>query len=299
MADGAYRARREPRHDTVQLRGLEIHLRRWGPAPAPRSPPLYCLHGWMDSGDTFQFLVDEMSTERPVVAIDWRGFGRSARPAGDYAFSDYVADLDALLQLFSPAAPALLLGHSMGGNVACLYAGARPERVRGVVSLEGFGLAPTAPAQAPQRMRQWLDEIRSEPAFNTYDSFDQLTAAIARRHPRIGAARARFLASVWACAGDDGRVHLHGDPRHRRVFPTLYRRDESEAFWRAIDAPLLALAGRESTYLRPPGAPGLLEDFLGCVPRSTLHWIEDAGHLLHLERPEAVAAVVESFVDSL
>src|ERR1700690_1983997 len=54
-----YRCRRETRHESLQLRGLEIHLRRWGPAPSRHSAPLYCLHGWMDTGDTFQFLADE------------------------------------------------------------------------------------------------------------------------------------------------------------------------------------------------------------------------------------------------
>lgn len=252
----------------------------------------------MDNGDTFQFLADEFAGERPLVAIDWRGFGRSAWAAGEYAFSDYIADLDALLQLYSPQTPAMLLGHSMGGNVACLYAGVRPGRVRCVVSLEGFGMAAMTPAQAPQRLRQWLDELRTTPSFNSYDSYAQLAAAIGRRHPRIEPARALFLASVWGYADEDGRVQLRGDPRHKRVFPTLYRREENEAIWREITAPLLALAGTKSPYLAQAQGAGVLENFRGCVPGNTLHWIEDAGHLLHLERPEAVAPLIESFIDS-
>ena len=51
-----------------------------------------------------------------------------------------------VLDLLSPQAPAPLVGHSMGGNIACSYAGIRPERVRCVVNLEGFGLARTAPS---------------------------------------------------------------------------------------------------------------------------------------------------------
>jgi len=298
VADGRYRCRREARHETLSLRGLEIHLRRWGPPPTPARPPLYCLHGWMDNGDTFQFLADEFAAERTLVALDWRGFGHSAWASGEYAFSDYVADLDALLQLYSPQAPAMLLGHSMGGNVACLYAGARPERVRCVISLEGFGLAGTSPSQAPQRLRQWLEELRATPAFNTYLSFEQLATAIGRRHPRIEAARAHYLASIWAQRSEDGQVQLLGDPRHKRVFPTLYRREESEAIWREIRAPLLAIAGRKSTYLQQGDGDEVLEAFRRCVPASTLQWVEDAGHLLHLEQPAAVARLVESFLDS-
>jgi pimeloyl-ACP methyl ester carboxylesterase len=282
----------------VQLRGLEIHLRRWGATASPDRPPLYCLHGWLDCGDTFQFLVDEFAGERPVVAFDWRGFGRSAWAQGEYAFTDYLADLDALLQLYSPEAPAMLLGHSLGGNVACLYAGVRPERVRCVVNLEGFGLPPSVPSQAPQRLRQWLSELRETPSFNDYESFEQLAAAILRRHPRIEPARARHLAGIWAYADGQGRVRLWGDARHKRIFPTQYRREESEAAWREISAPMLALAGENSSYIAQWPEGRAIEEFHRCVPACTVNMIEGAGHLLHLEKPEIIAPLIEAFLDA-
>jgi pimeloyl-ACP methyl ester carboxylesterase len=293
-----YRCKREARHETLQLRGLEIHLRRWGPAPSPACVPLYCLHGWLDTGDTFQFLADEFAVDRAIVALDWRGFGRSAWAQDGYAFSDYLADLEALLNLFSPRAPVMLLGHSMGGNVACLYAGVRPERVRCIVNLEGFGLPATVPSQAAARMRQWLDELQLTPSFNEYDSFDQLSGAIQQRHPRIDAARARFLATAWAYADEQGRVRLRGDARHKRVFPLLYRRDETEACWREIKAPMLALAGAQSSYLAQWRDNSAVEDFRRCVPGSTVNVVAGLGHLLHLERPDVVAPLIEEFLDA-
>lgn len=293
-----YRCRREARHETVQLRGLEIHLRRWGESVSPDRPPLYCLHGWLDCGDTFQFLADELVGERPLVALDWRGFGRSAWAQDGYAFTDYLADLDALLQLFSPDAPAMLLGHSMGANVACLYAGVRPERVRCVVNLEGFGLPPSVPSQAPKRLRQWLNGLKDTPTLNDYASFEHLSEAIQRRHPQIESLRARFLAGIWAYDDEQGRVRLWGDARHKRVFPTLYRREESEAVWREITAPMLALAGEKSSYLAQWQGGSAVEDFRRCVPECTVKVIEDAGHLLHLERPELIAPLIEAFLDA-
>uniref|UniRef100_UPI002362DFF1 alpha/beta fold hydrolase n=3 Tax=Pseudomonadota TaxID=1224 RepID=UPI002362DFF1 len=80
-------------------------------------PPLVLLHGWMDVGASFQFVVDALAGDREVIALDWRGFGLSeASGAGCYWFPDYLADLDALLDAVSPSAPVDLLGHSMGGN---------------------------------------------------------------------------------------------------------------------------------------------------------------------------------------
>jgi pimeloyl-ACP methyl ester carboxylesterase len=298
MSLPAYRCRREARHESVRLRGLDIHLRRWGPAASADRPALYCLHGWLDSGDTFQFLVDEFAADRPVVALDWRGFGRSAWAQGEYAFTDYLADLDALLELDSPQGPAMLLGHSMGGNVASLYAGVRPERVRCIVNLEGFGLPPGVPSQAPKRLRQWLSEFNETPSFNDYASFEELTEAIERRHPRIEALRARYLASIWAYASSCGRVRLWGDARHKRIFPTMYRREESEAVWREISAPMLALAGEHSSYLAQWPDGNALEQFRRCVPACTVKVIEGAGHLLHLEKPEVLAPLIEAFLDA-
>ena len=119
------------------------------------------LHGWMDVSACFQFVVDALAHDWAVVAPDWRGFGAPNAPRADsYWFPDYLADLDRILDALSPG-PALLLGHSMGGNVALLYAGIRPARVRALINLEGFGLRETQRPRRPARFAQWLDELRS------------------------------------------------------------------------------------------------------------------------------------------
>src|SRR5438105_12374359 len=102
---------------TVPIRGLDYHLRTWGEADAPT---LFMLHGWMDVGASFQFLVDALERNWHVIAPDWRGFGRSAWSPDGYWFADYLADLDALVDHFEPEKPTRLIGHSLGGNVVML-----------------------------------------------------------------------------------------------------------------------------------------------------------------------------------
>src|SRR5258706_374098 len=110
------------------------------------------LHGWMDVSASFQFLVDALRRDWRVIAPDWRGFGLSEWAKSDgYWFPDYFADLDRLLEHFQPDSPATLVGHSMGGNVAAMYAGIRPERVAKLVNLEGLGLTGTRAEKAPVR----------------------------------------------------------------------------------------------------------------------------------------------------
>ncbi len=91
----AYQTLRQPRHEMLRVRGLEMHLTRWGPPPSVAAPPVFLLHGWLDCGETFQFMVDAFKKDRAFVALDWRGFGRSEWPQEGYGFPDYLGDFDA------------------------------------------------------------------------------------------------------------------------------------------------------------------------------------------------------------
>ena len=123
-------------------------MRIWGDL-AGGQDPIVMLHGWMDVGASFQFVVDALKSDRPVIAPDWRGFGlTSSRGADNFWFPDYLADLDGLLDHYLQGRPADIVGHSMGGNISMFYAGSRPERVRRLVNLEGFGM----PARKPDEI---------------------------------------------------------------------------------------------------------------------------------------------------
>ena len=131
------------------MRGIDYHVNEWGD---PSNRLLLMLHGWGDAGSTFQFVVDELTADWFVIAPDWRGFGRTTGRAASYWFPDYLADLDALLAIYSPDNPAAILGHSMGGNIAGLYAGVFSDRVEKFINVEGFGLADRDPEDAPDEL---------------------------------------------------------------------------------------------------------------------------------------------------
>jgi len=279
----------------VEIRGLRYHCRTWG---APAQPKLFLLHGWMDVSASFQFLVDELRAPWRVIAPDWRGYGLSQWSGADsYWFPDYLADLDALLARLAPEGPATLVGHSMGGNVACLYAGIRPDRVAKLVNLEGFGLRGNDPSQAPERCARWLDELADPPRFRDYASFDELAARLQRGNPRLPRERALFLAGHWGTASPDGRVRLRSDPAHKRVNPVLYRLEESMACWRRVVAPTLWVEGAESAslqWLRLDEAAYAARK--RCFATLVSRVIPDAGHMLHHDQPRRLAAGIEEFL---
>jgi pimeloyl-ACP methyl ester carboxylesterase len=289
----SYRIARPGRHETVPIRGLAHHLVHWGP---DSDDPVLLLHGFADCAATFQFVADEIGPELPLVAVDWRGFGASARSPGGYWFPDYCADLEELVDRLCPRAPARLVGHSMGGNVAMIYAGVRPARVRALVNLEGIGLPRTQPSQAPDRLGQWLDELREPPLVAEYASLAELTGRVVRRNPRLTPERAEFIAQCWSTPLPDGRVRLVADPAHRHVNPYLYRREEMEACWRRIEARALLVVGTESELLARLAAEGGVDAFRSLVPGLAIEKVAGAGHMLHHEAPRAIARLVEAFV---
>jgi pimeloyl-ACP methyl ester carboxylesterase len=274
-----------------QIRELRYHVRRWSRRGAPK---LVLLHGWMDVSASFQFMVDALRGDWDVYAPDWRGYGLTEWGRGDcYWFADYLADLDFLLQ---DIAPVNLVGHSLGGNVAAMYAGVRPERVVKFVNLEGFGLRATRPEEAPERYGRWIDELRSPPQLRPYASFDELAERLRKGNRRLTQERAGFLARHWGHE-KDGKVLLRADPAHKIVNATLYRLEEALACWRQVMAPVLWVDGRESETLKRLG----LDTGQHAERRSAFRdlrfvEIEDAGHMLHHDQPEALARVVEEFL---
>jgi pimeloyl-ACP methyl ester carboxylesterase len=288
----SYVVRRRPECDTLKLRDLDFNLYRW-PGNDPR--PVLLLHGWGDTGETYQFLVDELPANLTLIAPDMRGFGRTQRPDDGYWFPDYLADFDALLDRLSPSEPVDVVAHSMGGNVAMLYAGARPERVRRLVSLEGFGLNRTTPDQAPARYRQWLDEVRDGSYFITYDSFDTFATALGKRNPRTPRERLDFIARSWGRVNAEGRVELWADPKHKRVNPTLYQREQAEACWAAIVAPMLLVMGDESEFGKRFSREFTTERLHATFKDAAVAEVRGAGHMLHHEQPEELARLIAEF----
>ena len=289
-----YRPRRVPTAQDVDIRGLRYRVTRWSGAA---SAPIVMLHGFLDTGATFQFLVDELSDRHSFAAPDWRGFGDTGWAPEGYWFPDYFADLDRLLDELSPSAPATLIGHSMGGNISLQYSGLRPERVRRVVCIEGFGLPRMDPREAPDRMRRWLDDLRKPPQFARFASFDEFAAFLAARNPRLGAGRAQFIARTWGRSDADGRVQMRADPAHKRVNPVLYRREEVEAAWSGIAAPVLYVTAGASEHLARLGLDGQLERVQQLIRRLEPCLIADAGHMVHHDRPAELAAAIEAFLD--
>ena len=300
-----YQALKASRSEFVPIRNLNYHVRVWG-EPNPARAPLVLVHGWMDVAASWQFMVDALASERWIIAPDWRGFGltRAEGPAPDsYWFPDYLADLDALLDHYAPDQPVDLVGHSMGGNVVMVYAGARPQRIRRLVNLEGFGMPATRPAQAPGRYAQWMDEVkalhRGEQTLKAYDSPDAVARRLMKTNPRLAQDKADWLARQWAAPNAQGQWEILGDAAHKVVSAYLYRVDEALEMYRRISAPVLAVTASDDSMSQWWKGRFTLAEYherQRAVPRLDNAVVNDAGHMLHHDQPQVLAHTIEHFL---
>jgi pimeloyl-ACP methyl ester carboxylesterase len=286
------------RSEFLTVRGLRTHVRHWGREGAPK---IFMVHGWMDVAASFQFVVDCLEGDWHVIAPDWRGFGLSERTHSDtYWYPDYLADLDAILDHYSAGRAVNLLGHSMGGNVVGMYAGVRPERVRRLINLEGFGMPATKPEQAPGRYAAWLDELRETASLRAYPSRAAVAARLQKTNPRLSDQRAAFLAQHWSAPNEAGEWEILGDPAHKKRSPLLYQLEEVMACWRAISAPVLWVEAEHTNmwqWLGPKEeARAEIDRRRANLAKVSTRMMPDAGHMLHHDQPELLARMIEEFL---
>lgn len=298
-----YPIRNASRSEFIPIRHLRYHVLQWG-TPSSDKPPLVMLHGWMDVAASFQFVVDALHQDHWVIAPDWRGFGLTETPATDnFWFPDYLADLDQLLDHYAGDRPVHLLGHSMGGHVATLYAGVRPERIQKLINLEGFGLPATRPAQAPSRLAKWMDELkafqRGEMDLKPYANQEAVAQRLIKTNPRLAADKAHWLAQHWARANAQGEWRILGHAAHKVINAQLFKVDETQAIYERITAPTLCVVARSDSIRQWWNDSYSLSEFMQRIQviRHLTHaTMDDVGHMLHHDQPEQLARLIEDFL---
>ena len=298
-----YQVKKIHRSEFVPIRNLQYHVQVWG-EPAPDKTPLVMVHGWMDVAASYQFVVDAFSQDHYIIAPDWRGYGQTSSGGVDnFWFPDYLADLEFLLDHYAPDQQVNLVGHSMGGNVVMLYAVVRPERIRRLVNLEGFGMPATTPDQAPGRYAKWMDELKKlhkgEMDLKAYDSSAGVARRLMKTNARLGEDKANWLATHWAQENAEGKWAILGQPAHKISNAQLYRVEEVTALYGRISMPVLAVEASDNSLDMWWNGKFTLAQYherIKAVPNVEIARIEDAGHMMHHDQPEVLAQLIERFI---
>jgi pimeloyl-ACP methyl ester carboxylesterase len=278
----------------VPANGLVHAVLEW-PAPGAEATVLL-VHGYMDAAATWDLVAPALAAEGlRVLAPDLRGFGEAPRvPAGGYYhFPDYVLDVaDIVDALVAQGSPLFVVGHSMGGTIATLYAGTFPERLARLVVIEGAGPPDNTHDHAPERVRRWVDDVRAVRVRGerTMGSRDEAFRRLAINHPRVpeGVLRTRLDALARPLA--DGKVRWKSDPLHGTRSPMPFFAESWKAFARRVTCPVLSVSGGPLGW-HPPDEEARLAAF----PALERAEIPDAGHMMHWTRPAELAGVLLRF----
>jgi len=267
----------------VQGSGLRVCLCEWGD---PTDPTVIILHGYLDQGAAWTDVAEGLVARGlHVLAPDHRGHGRSDHvPAGGYYhFPDYLRDLDAWT---ADLAPFALVGHSMGGTVACMYAGVRPERVRALALVEGTGPHSVGDEDAPQQLLTHLNHVARLRPHSAMPDVDDAAARLRRFNPDMRPALARQLAERATEPHPDGGVRWRWDPLHRTRAAAPFSLARFLHFLARVKAPTSTIIGTKS-----PFQPDQLDARLAALPVIAQHTL-DCGHNPHFDRPDALAALI-------
>lgn len=270
--------------------GLTLRGLAWGPVDAPT---LLCLHGWLDNAMSFAALAATLPGFR-MLALDWPGHGLSDhRPPGTwYHFIDYVDDLEMMLDALGQER-AVLLGHSLGGAVASVFAGARPERVDRLLVIEGLGPLGSEADRALTALRTGLDERRRFRQRNGGGTYPDIAAVIAAR-AKVGGMSLEAAEALVSRGLEkvEGGYRWRSDPRLTVASPNRIGEARIRAWLGAIACPtLLVLADPPMAYIDTTMMAARLDIVEGMeVVRLPGH------HHLHMEDPASVAQVLAAFL---
>jgi len=271
---------------------LKLHYADWG---NPSKPPLLLIHGGRDHARNWDWVAQELRHAYHIIAPDLRGHGDSewAR-GGQYALIDYVLDLAQLLdqlRLF----PITLIGHSLGGAIACQYSGVYPARVKHLVAIEGLGPPPDRLRSGPahQRMQRWVEQMQAFASRHPrrYPSLEEAVQRMQKTNQHLNAAQAYHLTLHGAYRNEDGTYTWKFDNYVRSHSPYEFNLEEARGLWGRITCPTLLLRGTES-WATDPLQDGRASAFrqARCVD------IAAAGHWVHHDQLQQFLQVVGDFL---
>ncbi|MCB1214333.1 MAG: alpha/beta hydrolase [Deltaproteobacteria bacterium] len=280
-----------------KIYGQSLRVFTWG---SPKKPPIFMVHGWLDTGASFHFLAEVLKKDFYCIALDMRGYGKSSHakdPLG-YFFMQYVADLKALIDDFFPKKDFYLMGHSLGGAVTSVYAAAFPERLKKLINLEGFVFRKHPDRGPERRLRQWMDKLEKGLSFPTHPSLAAFADRLCQRYVRFDKKRALFFAKHLTKKVPGG-YKMAADPSHQVPEPYTILPEVYYDYWKAIKVPCLFVVAEESemgTWAGISWKAFIKKQAKYFPPKTQLLWVPDCGHMIPHEQPEFLAERVLEFL---
>lgn len=270
-----------------------IRLRLWD--HGGEGPVVLIVHGYLDTGRSHDALAALLLPDHRVLALDWRGHGASAHvgAGGSYHLLDHMKDLTGILAripVLVGRAVDVVVGHSMGGNIALLVAGSLPDVIPRLVLLDTLGPPSEEVSAQPERLGSVLRAHGDVKPFKRLASRDEAVARVRATNPGLSEEGARRMTAHGVVENDDGTVSFALDDRLKGPAPVRYDERFYESLCARVTAPV-HLVRAENGYVSLDDEPGLSRArWLDCVAET----VSDIGHNVHVDAPEACARAVRA-----
>ena len=253
------------------------------------------VHGMQDHCRTWDDLVQDFHQDFHVVAPDLRGHGDSEWVKGaSYTYQDYMYDLHQLVTQ-TEIGPVTLVGHSLGGAVAALFAGAFPELVARLVVIEGIGLWRKfqPDVNAIERLREWVINTRQLSARQPrrYQSLEEAYQRMQTANPNLKEEQALHLTIHGSNQNEDGSYSWKYDNYTHNFSPAGLAEEDVIAHWQNVSCPTLILTA-DSGLEHRIGHDGTEAYF----QQAQCHEITDAEHWTYHDQKDVVVGLMREFI---
>jgi len=277
-----------------QWRGESIYYVQAGQKPSGY-PPLLLIHGFGASTDHWRKNIAQLSQDFEVWAIDLLGFGRSAKPDGEYSGNLWRDQLDDFITEVI-GQPVVLAGNSLGGYAALCVAAQRPSSAVGLVLLNSAGpFSDTQPATKVNPVKKVLNQVTKSIFLQPWASF--LLFQYLRRPSIIRKTLKKVYVDQGAVTEQlvDEIYRPSCDPGAAQVFASVFKSPQGEkvdVLLKQMTCPLLMLWGEGDPWIKSRERGAKFREY---YPQLTEYYLQ-AGHCPHDEIPEQVNNLIRSWV---
>jgi pimeloyl-ACP methyl ester carboxylesterase len=276
--------------------GLALHGLAW----SDEGVPLVLLHGFGNDAHIWDDFAPLVAPYYRTLALDLRGHGDSGRDeAARYDYDFHVRDLESAFDALG-IGRLVLVGHSLGGRIATLFAGRHPDRVAGLVLVDS---GPELDARGTTRIRLDMERAGSEAAGAPIASEAEYARLLSIAYPAARPEAVARMARHGLRPRPGGGFERKTDPAFhtaaRRMTPaeaTERERAMTAALWdalRRVTCPALVVRGAASDVLAADVADRMADEVL---PAGRLAVVPRASHLVMTDNPEGFAEPVLGFV---
>ena len=274
---------------SIDTKTCRIEGKRWG---AKRGYPIVALHGWLDNAASFDSIAPLLK-KYSLYAIDLPGHGHSGHihHTNNYHLTDAVQSVVNVVKLLHLEEFALI-GHSLGGAIATLIAGAYPEMVSKLVLIDSLGPVTEADINAPGRLSESVDESLKSLNISQTKVYKDLNGAIEARCEATGLpVRAiQPIVERGIKVAEDGVTWSH-DPKLNLPSAHYFSEGQVLAFLSAIRANTLLIQATNGTLTNDANT----NERIGAVHSIDTYELPGKHHV-HLEYPAKVGELLNEFL---